>query len=148
MTAYMALYKYIYLKLVQPQIRWRYKTNRKEAVTYETPLIHFFTQTLTILDLSGNRINAVGAKHLADALAKNTVIPIFSSSIPLTHLHSFIQTLTTLNLYKNDIGDKTAQHLADALAKNTVILIFSSSIPFTHTHSYTQDTHHTKSPQQ
>jgi hypothetical protein len=49
--------------------------------------LHFFTQTLTTLDLESNQIGAVGAQHLADALRNNTVILILSSSISYTHLH-------------------------------------------------------------
>jgi hypothetical protein len=53
---------------------------------------HYFTQTLTTLDLSSNQIGAVGAQHLADALQHNTVTLILSSSISYTHLHFFTDT--------------------------------------------------------
>ena len=55
--------------------------------------IHFFTQTLTTLDLSRNQIRPAGAQHLADALQNNTVTlyPCYSSSfhhIRFSHRHS------------------------------------------------------------
>ena len=51
--------------------------------------LHFFTQTLTTLDLSSNQIGAVGAQDVADALTKNTVTILLSSSTSYTHLHFF-----------------------------------------------------------
>jgi hypothetical protein len=98
----------------------------------------FFTQTLTTLTLLINKIAAVGAQYLADALRNNTVSLILSSSISYTHLHVFTQTLTTLDLNYNQIGDAGAQYLADALRNNTVTLILSSSISYTHRHVFTQ----------
>src|SRR3984957_357660 len=45
--------------------------------------LHFFTQTLTTLNLSSNQIGPAGAQHLANALHNNTVNPFLYSSISL-----------------------------------------------------------------
>jgi hypothetical protein len=89
---------------------------------------------LTTLELMSNEIEGKAAQHLADALAKNTVILILSSSLPYTNIHFFIQSLTTLNLSSNLIGGKEAQYLADALVKNTVMLISTSSLSYIHSY--------------
>ena len=102
------------------------------------PHIHFFTQTLTTLDLGFNQIGPVGAQHLADALRNNTVTLFLLYSSSFHHIHFFTQTLTTLNLYDNQIGDQGAQHLADALRNNTVTLFLLHSSSFHHIHFFTQ----------
>ncbi len=73
------------------------------------PHLHFFTQTLTTLNLGYNQIGAVGAQHLAGALRNNTVTLILSSSLSYPHLHFFTQTLTTRYLAGNKIGDNGAE---------------------------------------
>ena len=110
--------------------------------------IHFFTQTLTLLDLYGNQIGDQGAQHLTDTLRNNTVTLFLSHSSSFHHIHFFTQTLTTLDLGNNQIGDEGAQHLADALRNNTVTLfplafLLISPYPLFHT-----DTHHAKSKRQ
>jgi hypothetical protein len=99
---------------------------------------HYFTQTLTTLNVWKNEIGDERAQHLADALRDNTVILILPSSISYTHIHFFTQILTTLDLEYNQIGAVGAQHLADALRDNTVIPTLSSSISYTHLHFFTQ----------
>jgi hypothetical protein len=69
------------------------------------------TQTLTTLDLYGNRIGERGAQHLCGVLRHNTVS---ESSLHLSHVavsFQLTQTLTTLNLRCNEIGGIHAQHL-------------------------------------
>ena len=83
--------------------------------------LHFFTQTLTTLNLWNNQIGAVGAQHPADALRNNTVTRILSSSISYTHVHFFTQTLTTLDLGGNQIGDKGAQ---DCVKDDVVMAVY------------------------
>ena len=103
--------------------------------------MHFFTQTLTTLNLRYNQIGVLGAQHLADGLRNNTVTLILSSSLSYSHLHFFAQALTTLDLTGNKIGDKGAEQLADGLRNNTVTAIRSSSLSdipictFPHRHS-------------
>ena len=110
--------------------------------------IHFFTQTLTTLDLYRSQIGDQGAQHLADALRNNTVSIFLSYSSSFHHIHFFTQTLTRLNLYDNQIGDEGAQHLADALRNSTVTLFLSHSSSFHHIHFFHTDTHHNKSKMQ
>ena len=90
--------------------------------------MHFFTQALTTLDLSGNEIAKKGAEQLADALRNNTVTLILSSSLSYSNLNLFTQALMTLDLTGNKIGDKGAEQLADGLRNNTVTAILSSSL--------------------
>jgi hypothetical protein len=61
--------------------------------------LHFFTQTLTTLDLYWNEIGDEGAQHLVDALQNNTVILFVFSSLSYHRLHFSTQILTTLNLF-------------------------------------------------
>src|SRR3984957_5455407 len=62
-----------------------YRTTRR--TTFSTHLshyhLHFFTQTLTTLDLRWNQIGEQGAQHLANALHNNTVNHFLYSSISL-----------------------------------------------------------------
>ena len=79
---------------------------------------HFFTQTVTTLNLSFNQVGDKGAQHIADALRNNTVTLMLSSSIEYTHRHFFIQTLTTLYLYNNQIGDKLTRAVQELIERN------------------------------
>ncbi|CAF1199494.1 unnamed protein product [Rotaria sordida] len=63
--------------------------------------------TLTKLELGSNRIEALGAQYLANALTTNTALII-------------------LDLKSNRIGDKGIQHLANALTNNTPLQILRS----------------------
>ena len=81
---------------------------------------YFYTQTLTILDLTNKRIGDRGAENLSAALRNNTVSGIFFSSAQKTQIDFFTQTLNTLDLYGNQIGEKGAEHLSAALRNNTV----------------------------
>jgi hypothetical protein len=47
--------------------------------------IHYFSQTLTILDLSGNQILDQGVEHLAKALEHNQVIRLAVPYLPFNH---------------------------------------------------------------
>ena len=89
-------------------------------LSYSIPYthLHFFTQTLTTLDLHWNQIGALGAQHLADALRNNTVTLILSYSISYTHLHFFTQTLTTLHLGDNQIGQKLEDRVNEFIKRN------------------------------
>ena len=43
------------------------------ALLHIQPFIHYFSQTLTTLNLDYNQIGAEGAQHLANALQQNKV---------------------------------------------------------------------------
>ncbi|CAF1505018.1 unnamed protein product, partial [Adineta steineri] len=61
-------------------------------------------KTLTILRLDDNRIDAVSAQHLADALKQNKA-----------------STLTFLSLNRNEIKEEGVKYLADALQTNATL---------------------------
>ena len=80
--------------------------------------MHFFTQALTTLDLTGHEIGDKGAEHLADGLRNNTVTLILSSSLSYSHLHFFTQTLTRLDLCDNQIDDNLQMRVEELIEKN------------------------------
>ena len=95
--------------------------------------LHSFVQTLTMLDLSVNKITDQGVQHLSHAVRNNTVTIISSSFISyIIDLHLLLQTLITLNLRRNTIGVVGTQYLADVVRNNTVvsILLHLSNILF------------------
>lgn len=75
------------------------------------------TQTLTVLNLSTNKIGPEGAHHIANAVKTNTVVQWFSS---VNYNFHIIQTLMTLYLARNCIETEGARYLADALSSNSV----------------------------
>ncbi|CAF1296728.1 unnamed protein product [Rotaria sordida] len=86
----------------------------------------------TTINLQGNRIRAIGAQHIGDALKNNKTITILNlrhnhiADEGTQHLSDALKknsTLTTLNLRYNQIGEEGAKYLADALKNNTVIFI-------------------------
>jgi hypothetical protein len=89
-------------------------------------IIHtLFTQTLTTLNLWGNKIGPQGAQHLANALQINKVtttlllfLLLITSSFTLS-----TQTLTTLNLDSNQIGDDGRKRVMDIIRKNSIVKV-------------------------
>ncbi len=73
---------------------------------------------LTKLYLSDNQIGDNGAEHLDDALAKNMVILILTSSPLYAHIYFFTQTITTLHLYDNQIAERLQDRVKEFIELN------------------------------
>ncbi|CAF1010907.1 unnamed protein product [Adineta ricciae] len=124
-----------YHSFLQSQFSTQHFFPQQQLASSSTPIIHIYTQllqvpskTLTTLNLSGNRIGAEGAQHIAYALRMNTTLTTLNLSgnrigaEGAQHIADALRTnttLTTLNLHQNGIGDEGAQHLADTLRTKT-----------------------------
>jgi Ran GTPase-activating protein (RanGAP) involved in mRNA processing and transport len=75
-----------------------------------------FTQTLTTLEISSNRIGDKGIQYLADALENNTVSLVVRSSLSFL-CRSLIQTLKTLDLSYNSTTSKAGKQAVEILKK-------------------------------
>ncbi len=54
------------------------------------PLIHYYQQTLTTLDLAYNQIGHQGAEHLANVLEENQVTRFALPFFPFNHLFTIL----------------------------------------------------------
>jgi Ran GTPase-activating protein (RanGAP) involved in mRNA processing and transport len=77
-------------------------------------------QTLTTLDVGGNKIGIEGTKNLLMSLRNNIVRQHMINALYIYYYYHIIQTLTTLDLRNNQIGDEGTQYLATILQHNTV----------------------------
>ncbi|CAF3765315.1 unnamed protein product [Rotaria magnacalcarata] len=87
-------------------------------------------QTLTLLDLAGNKIGDTGAKYFADALEKNqtlTILDLESNLIQddgMKYLLDAVKnnkTLTTLDLSHNQLSNDGARYLFEVLKDNKTL---------------------------
>jgi len=54
------------------------------------PLVHYYQQTLTTLDLAYNQIGNQGAEHLANVLEQNQVTRVALFFFPFDHLFTIL----------------------------------------------------------
>jgi len=128
---------------------WSIATQYSEIITpscfYHLLILVSFIQTLTTLDLNGNRIGAQGAQYLGEALRHNTVrsllLHVFTiiSFLSLSYRHLLHSTLTSIKS-ELKVHNTWMKHCGTIQWDHHSFMFLPSS----HSYLFDTDTHYTR----